>query len=153
MTFHISYIYILLNIFTNMKSSLTLVLVLLCLTGLVHSDDSQFEDENLPMRPWFPHRMPHYQLPQQPKTAKKPFITPDCIKAKLALSDCVKEKLVSPWFTKPLVKDCCDPIAKHKKSCPALIVKIDELLIPHYIKSTCHASGPSAGPSSGPSAK
>ncbi|KAK1367962.1 hypothetical protein POM88_034054 [Heracleum sosnowskyi] len=148
-----------------MKLSVSaLLLVLFCLTGLVFQGESQSEDENLALEykwPWFSFPIPRYhQLPQYPKTTKKPLITPECIEAKLALSSCVKEKLVSTWFSKPFVKDCCDPIANHKKSCPDFIFKIDELLIPHYIKDACHAfvpkdkhaTGPSAGPSSGPSA-
>lgn len=157
-------LHILSNLFINMKLSLSTLLVLLCLTGLVlHGESHYEEDEKLPMKfkwPWF--SFPH-QLPQQPKPSKKPFITPDCIEAKLALSSCVKEKLVSTWFSKPYVKDCCNPIANHKKSCPEFIFKIDELLIPHYIKNACHAfspkdkhahspsHSPSHGPSAGPS--
>lgn len=131
----------------------TLFLVLLCLTGLVFQGESQYEDDKLALKykwPWFSFPIPHYQMPQHPK---KPLITPDCIEAKLVLSNCVKEKLVSTWFSKPFVKDCCNPIANHKKSCPDFIVKIDELLIPHYIKNACHASSPSDKHASGPSDK
>ncbi|XP_017254829.1 proline-rich extensin-like protein EPR1 [Daucus carota subsp. sativus] len=132
--------------------------------ALVPYGESQYEDEKLPVKrtwPLFPFPIPHFQLPHYFTAPKKPVISPDCIKAKLALSDCVKEKLVSAWYSAPLVKDCCHPIANHKKSCPDFIVKIDELLIPHYMMSTCHApnhSGkhadvPSASPPTGPPPK
>lgn len=78
----------------------------------------------------------------------KPIVSAECIKAKLEVATCVKEKLVSPWFPEPLVDDCCHPIADLKKNCPARIAKFDERFIPPFIKDVCSAPGPSApGPS------